>query len=408
MTDTIDSLKDKLQQIEALRSSGALSDETAAAQRAALERQLVDLVMNTTPTAATAQLAGGGTQPSAPRSGRPSRRLWAGIAAFVLVFSAAGYMWRGNLAAWSIGPGDTRDVAAADGGASAPHAVGAQQLEAMLGTLKKRLDEHPDDADGWLMLGRSYAAMGRFDDAVPALRKVLALQPKNAQGLADLADAVAMQNQRSFEGEPKKLVQQALAADPNNLKALALAGSIAYEAKDIQAAMRYWEHGVQVGPADSSLVNAMRDNLNELRAQAGMAPLPAASGAAAGEPETAQAGPGSEAAAIQGRVELSPALAKQVGPDDTVFIFARAPEGSRMPLAILRKQVRDLPFTFTLDDSLAMSPAARLSTAAAVVVGARVSKSGQATPQPGDLQGLSGVVKPGARNVAVVIDQAVH
>lgn len=192
--------------------------------------------------------------------GIPSNnKLWAGIAAFVLVFSAAGYGWRGNWAASAVGPGDTREVAS-----DASHAAGSQQIEAMLAALQKRLGEDPDDADGWLMLGRSYAALGRFGDAIPALRKVVALQPKNAQGLADLADAVALQQGRSFEGEPRRLVQQALSADPDNLKALALAGSIAFESQDVQGAIRHWQHGVRVGPADSSLVEVMRDNLVEV------------------------------------------------------------------------------------------------------------------------------------------------
>jgi cytochrome c-type biogenesis protein CcmH len=107
-------------------------------------------------------------------------------------------------------------------------------------------------------------------------------------------------------------------------------------------------------------------------------------------------------------VELASALAAKAAPDDTVFIFARPAEGARMPLAILKKRVRDLPFAFTLDDSLAMSPAARLSMASAVVVGARVSKSGQAMPQPGDLQGLSASVKPGASGLKIVISEEVR
>jgi len=108
--------------------------------------------------------------------------------------------------------------------------------------------------------------------------------------------------------------------------------------------------------------------------------------------------------AITGRVSLAKALAGKASPEDTVFIYARPADGSRMPLAILRKQVKDLPADFRLDDSLAMSPAAKLSGAKQVVVSARVSKSGQATPQPGDLEGVSATVAPGAREVKVEID----
>ena len=109
------------------------------------------------------------------------------------------------------------------------------------------------------------------------------------------------------------------------------------------------------------------------------------------------------ASGIRGRVSLAPALQGRTQPDDTVFVFARPANGSRMPLAILRLQVKDLPASFTLDDSLAMSPAARLSAAGAVVVGARISKSGQALPQPGDLEGLIGPVPVGSAGLNLVI-----
>jgi len=107
-------------------------------------------------------------------------------------------------------------------------------------------------------------------------------------------------------------------------------------------------------------------------------------------------------------VRLAPALAAQARPDDTVFVFARAAEGSRMPLAIVRKQVRDLPFAFTLDDAMAMAPAARLSRFPKVVVDARVSKSGQAQPSAGDLAGRSAVVANNASGVVVEINEVVR
>jgi cytochrome c-type biogenesis protein CcmH len=110
-------------------------------------------------------------------------------------------------------------------------------------------------------------------------------------------------------------------------------------------------------------------------------------------------------ATITGRVTLGAATQGKVSPDDTVFIFARAPTGSRMPLAILRKKVSELPLDFKLDDSLAMSPAANLSSAPEVVVGARISKSGSAVPQPGDWQALSAPIKPGATGVNLEINQ---
>ena len=110
---------------------------------------------------------------------------------------------------------------------------------------------------------------------------------------------------------------------------------------------------------------------------------------------------------VTGTITLAPALKAQASPDDTLFVFARAAEGGRMPLAIRRHRVSELPLRYTLDDSHAMTPAARISGQRQVVVGARISKDGQALPQPGDLQGLSAPVVPGATGVAVLIDQTV-
>jgi cytochrome c-type biogenesis protein CcmH len=112
--------------------------------------------------------------------------------------------------------------------------------------------------------------------------------------------------------------------------------------------------------------------------------------------------------AIAGRVSLDPKLRDRVAANDALFIFARAANGPRMPLAVLRTTAGELPRNFTLDDSMAMAPAARLSGASEVVVEARISKTGSATPSPGDLQGDSGVVKPGAHDVSIVIDQIVR
>jgi cytochrome c-type biogenesis protein CcmH len=107
---------------------------------------------------------------------------------------------------------------------------------------------------------------------------------------------------------------------------------------------------------------------------------------------------------VSGVVKLAPALANKVAPTDTVFIFARAAEGPRMPLAIVRKQARDLPITFKLDDSMAMAPDMKMSNFPQLVVGARISKSSNAAPRAGDLQGMSGTVTNGTAGITVLID----
>jgi cytochrome c-type biogenesis protein CcmH len=165
---------------------------------------------------------------------------------------------------------------------------------------------------------------------------------------------------------------------------------------------------LQVAPADSPLAQQMRGGIEEARRLAeGKTPETAA----AATPTPASAAPAPAVAAgattVSGTVSLAPALAAKASPEDTVFVFARPAEGSRMPLAIIRKQVKDLPFRFELSDSMAMTPQSRLSAFSQVVVGARVSKAGTAVPEAGDLQGQSQPVAVGTRDLAIEIRDVV-
>lgn len=273
-----------------------------------------------------------------------------------------------------------------------------QDIEVLVQRLADRMAQQPpgrvEDADGWIMLGRTYAALQRYPQASQAFAKALQLTPDDSQLLADQADVLGMQAQ-SLQGEPTQLIDKALRFDADNLKALALAGSAAFERKDFAAAVGYWSKARSLAGADSAIARGLDSSIAQARAGAGMAePAP---GAAA----TADAKAG---ASISGRVTLAPALASKAAADDTLFVFARAVEGPRMPLAILKRRVGDLPLQFTLDDAMAMSPQFSLSKFDKVVVGARISKSGNAMPQSGDLQGHSAVLDNHASHVELVID----
>jgi cytochrome c-type biogenesis protein CcmH len=270
-----------------------------------------------------------------------------------------------------------------------------QQFEALVSRLAARLKDNPEDAEGWMMLGRSYAVLGRFGEASEAYAKAAARSPRDAQLLADYADALAMAQGRTLQGEPEKILLRALTIDPDNVKALLLAGTAAFNRNDPRAAIRHWERAVGLLPAQSDMVQRVQASIAEARSLAG------SPGGKTRVAKPAQAQGGSR---VSGVVRLAPELAGKVAPGDTVFIFARAAEGPRMPLAVLRKQGRDLPAEFALDDSMTMSPTAKLSDHERVVIGARVSKSANATPSAGDLQGLSAPVKPGAKGVTVTID----
>jgi cytochrome c-type biogenesis protein CcmH len=391
MTDTIQTLRQRLEELRSQHAAGSIGNARYAKERAPLERQLVDLLL------ATPQAAALDPAVSTPRSAaRPGARLWAVLGAFAVLLAATGYWWTGSPSRLASAPSGFGAPGAADEGAaaaSAPHAVDKEQFAAMTQRLAARLSANPTDADGWAMLGRSYMAMGQEAEAVAAFARVVELRPNDANALTDYADLLAVQNGRQLEGEPMKLIERALKIEPDNLKALALAGTAAYNRGDYARAAQLWDRAASSAPAESPIAEQVRNAAAEAREKGN---LPAA--VAADKPVLTVA-----AGAVSGVVSLAPALQAQVAPDDTVFIFARRAEGSRMPLAILRKSVKDLPFAFKLDDSLAMSPAAKLSGAGRVVVGARVSKSGQAMPQPGDLEGLSGVVAVGSTDLKVVI-----
>lgn len=363
--------RDQLAELDSDLRIGTLSPAQYAQAKLEIERSVLD----------EARVEG----TPAPRASRGGRWTAAVLAATIPLCAALLY--------WQFGSPDALLQRASV--ARGEHELTAQQIEAMVAKLAARLEQNPDDAKGWAMLARSYAAMQRFPEALAAYAKATALVKDDASLLADYADVLATSTGRNLEGRPLELVKQALKLDPNQWKALALAGTAAFDRKDYKAAVAYWEKLVQQLPPDSEFSQSLTASIAEARQLGGIK-----SGVSPG-PQSATA------ASVRGTVSLSPALAGKADPADTVFIFTRAAEGSRQPLAVERRQVKDLPAGFTLDDSQAMSAGMKLSNFREVVVGARISKNGSATPQSGDLQGISQKVKVGSGEIVVVIDQVV-
>ena len=288
--------------------------------------------------------------------------------------------------------------AAAAAAQSGQHDMTPEKVAEMASKLAARLEKDPGNAQGWVVLAHTYYAMKQFPDAVKAYERAAELMPDNADLLADYADALGA-TQQSLLGKPLELVNRALAADPNQWKALALAGTIAFDRKDFKQAVAYWERLQTVIPPESDMGRSIESSIAEAKELGGIKTTATAAPAAS----PAAVVPGTT---IAGTVSLSPALAAKASPDDLVFIFARPAQGPKMPLAVMRKKVRDLPATFSLDDSMAMAPEMKISNFAEIVIGARVARSGNAAPQSGDLEGFSKPVKLGAGSVAVVIDTA--
>lgn len=368
--------KDQFADLDADLARGTLSAEQHAESKSELERRLLDEARTT---------------PESVRMERRPHRWPAVIVALVTPLAAAALYWQvGTPDALSPSVGHAQD----EGQPS------REQIDAMIAKVKQRLEKEPDNAEGWAILARTHYTMGNFQEAATAYARLAVLVPNDADLLANYADALAMSQGRSFAGKPMELVRTALTIDPTQWKALAMAGSEAFDRKDYKTAIEYWQRVQDTTPAESPIRQRIQGSIDEARSLAGIPPVVQAQkgGAASGA---------SEGRSVSGTVTLSPALANKVKPDDSVFVFARPADGSRMPVAVVRARVSELPLRFTLDDSRAMAPTAKISALTEVVVNARVSRSGNAIPASGDLEGATEKVKVGTQGMSLVIDRAI-
>ena len=319
-------------------------------------------------------------------------------------------VWQGAVAAASAG-----NPALATPDADAP------DMEQAVSGLAERLRQNPEDLEGWMLLGRAYKTLERFAPASEALANAYRLAPDNPEVMVDYAEAqVLASDSRRFAGEPLALLDRALKAQPDLPRALWLRGIAHYQDNDFAAASAIWERLLAAMPPEAEARGSLLERIAETRQRAGLEPLAETATAAAAAPAAAMipspaATPSSSPAAASAggpsltvTVDISPELKARIAPSDVLFVFARAAEGPRMPLAIQRLPAGSLPVTVTLDDSTSMMPALKLSTMPQVVVGARVSKSGQATPQPGDFEALSApIANTHAAPIALTIDKVV-
>ena len=369
-TINVDIYRDRLTELEAEHKSGVIAEAEYSQARAELERDMLADV-------------GSADEPSdiAPTTPRA-----AVIAIAILVPAIAAGLY------WKLGASDRIMTPVAQTAQPDMHSI-----EAMVNKLATRLEADPNNAEGWTMLGRSYVVLGRYVEAVGAFAKARQVAGDSAELLADQAEAMALANNNNLAGQPESLVEQALKADPNNPKALWLAGHAAIQNGRHAEGVAYWTRLIARLPPGS----AGRQKVEQLIAQA------------QGQPNAPvevqrQSDASAAKASITVQVALAPEFKSKVSASDTVFIFARAAAGPKMPLAIVKKQVKDLPLTVTLDDSMAMMPQMRLSSFPKVIVGARVSKSGTAMPERGDIEGQSPVLSSSdQKSVKVTIERAV-
>jgi cytochrome c-type biogenesis protein CcmH len=387
--------RDRLAELERDHVNGTLSAADLAEAREELQRQLLD------DTAAT----------EAPAGASFSRSSGIVLAIVVPLLAVAMYALLGSPAA------------------VLPAAVQAQRasadMEQLAAKLAQKLEQNPDNPEGWAMLARSYKSLGRWDDAERAFGRIGPDLDKNPELLAEFAEML-VQKDNGFTPRSRELIQKALRLEPGNMLAMFLGGAEAFEGGRYAEAVALWQRllpNLEPGGEDARMVEASIDQARERSGGGGrpaivrgdVAPGTAvpqddvhkgvgkasADKGAQQKPAAAKAG----AEAVSGRVELAASVKDKAKPDDVVFIFARAVDGPRMPLAALRVRAADLPLDFLLDDSQAVMPSNKLSSAQQVRIEVRISKSGSANPGKGDLTGKSAPVKPGAKGVRIVIDQ---
>jgi cytochrome c-type biogenesis protein CcmH len=389
--------RQQFSELEQDLANGLLTDEQYQAARSELERRVLEET--------------GSTETSTMPTGGLVNLRFVALSLAMIIPAASGVLY------WTLGNPAAMthpEVSSAQGGPGSDAQM-ADNLKTMMERLRKKLEQNPNDATGWAMLGRSYMAMERYADAVPAFEKAFKLNPNDADMLADYADALGIHQGRKLEGKPETMIEKALKVDPNHVKALMLAGTVAYNRKDFALAVKDWERARTNLPSDSDpeFSEQITAAIGEAKQRmGGGAPMmaatniPRASGAMpADHPPVKKAGEKAGASrAITGKVVLGPSMAGKALPD-TLFVFAKDVAGPPMPVSIVRASKNDLPFTFRLDDSTSPMPSRKLSDIDTVVIVARLSKSGQAMPGSGDLEGMSQPIKPGAENITVVIDR---
>jgi cytochrome c-type biogenesis protein CcmH len=366
--------KDQLRDLEKEYVLGNLTSEELQIAREELARRLLEDVGDSVPN-----------QPAhrTKLQAQVWRAPWVWIMSFVFLVPVASMLMYAVL-----GQPLALNPAALQAGVEQGSDISPEKMTEMATALMRRLQDEPNQVDGWVMLARVQRAREHFDESDEAFKKALALS-KDDNLAIEHAEVLAQKNQGNFAGQPWAIIQRVLTADPQHLNALLLAGSASYTELNYRSALRFWERAREVVEPDSPDATELDRAIAQTREKMGLPAAPPSSPAMT--------------ARITGRVSVIKELAEKVAPTDTVFVFATPVSGSRMPVAIVRTTADKLPFDFVLDDSTSMNPAAKLSTMTEVTVKVRISKSRQAMAQPGDLGVSLTPVKLGSSGLNLMV-----
>ena len=298
-----------------------------------------------------------------------------GICLFVAILSAGFYFYLG----------DAAQIAQK----STERPMTQESVEKMVDEFAAKMDKEPDNLKGWAMLARSYRILGRNTEAANAYARAGSFIDSDPQLLADYADVLAANANGNFAGKPQQLINKALAQDPNNLLALWLSGTAAFNVQNYKAAVQSWEKLAKQLPGESDEARAIAASIAEARSKGGLASVSA--------PVISNQG-------VSGQVDIAPELKPKIKAGDVLMVIARKP-GERMPVAVLKTPVTAFPISFVLNDALAMSPNALISQIPEVSVEVRISKTGMAMPEAGDLISTPQTIKVGTTNARLIIGQ---
>jgi cytochrome c-type biogenesis protein CcmH len=298
-----------------------------------------------------------------------------GICLFVILLSAGFYFYLGDASR------------IAEKNAEKP--MTQESVEKMVAEFAAKMEKEPDNLKGWAMLARSYRILGHNAEAANAYARAGSFVDSDPQLLADYADVLAANADGNFAGKPQQLINKALALDPNNLLALWLSGTAAFNAQNYKAAVQSWEKLAKQLPPDTDEARAITASIAEARSKGGLPPASA--------PVISNQG-------VSGQIGISSELQSKVKAGDALMVIARKP-GERMPVAVLKTAVAAFPMNFVLNDALAMSPNALISQLPEVLVEVRISKTGMAMPESGDLISAPQTIKVGTTNARLMINQ---
>lgn len=351
--------RDRLVELKANKASGGISQAQYDEQVTELELALSDDLELASPSINTH---------------RQGRWLVYLLVVSIPVLSATLYWTLGNYQAISLIDDPNQAIQANQAASSAPS---PEMIKKMVAGLAEKLKAKPDNLEGWLMLGRSYKMLERYPEAVDAFAHAYQLAAHQPDVMLPYAEVLALANNSDWSGKPKELVMKVLAKEPEHVSGLWFAAMANAQQGDKKTAIEYLRKLEALLPADSPDKQQIHEIIVNTEGQQ--------DNPATDKPEQSNDVAG---VSINIQVSLVNSLQLAVKPDDTVFIYAQALSGPKMPLAIIRKQVSELPLSVNLTDANSMLPNMKLSNFKQVRLLARISNSGNAMPQPGDLIGI--------------------